>query len=71
MPYLQVTLEVALILIIWHFVQVLRQVLSCCTYRSVLNGRFCQKQMPAYNTVCRKPSAALSDTLSCAWGLAD
>ncbi len=32
----------------------------------VLNGRFCQKQMPQYRAVCKKPSAALSDTWSSA-----
>lgn len=31
-------------------------------YLCVLNGRFCQEQMPEYKTVCKKPSADLSDT---------
>lgn len=41
------------------------------TYLSVLNGKFCQKQMPLYNTVCKNPSAALSEIKSSACPLPD
>ncbi|DBB08892.1 TPA: hypothetical protein ACH3X3_007535 [Trebouxia sp. C0006] len=37
----------------------------------VLKGRFCQKQMPQYRAVCKKPSAALSETLPSACGFPD
>jgi len=40
-------------------------------YLCVLNGRFCQKQMPEYKTVCKNPSADLSETRSSASRLPD
>ena len=69
-PNLQDKLKVAEVCGLSASKQQVRALCNDC-YLSVVNGKFCQKQMPLYSTVCRNPSAALSDIKSSACPLPD